>query len=74
VSAPSQASQHSEPLPSNVGRDWLSCLSTGFLYYYLTSMMVVVAAVLGHDLLPRAKHAVAKSTDALHAFANWDGE
>jgi len=74
VSAASQGSQYSEPLPSNAGRDWLSCVSTGFLYYYLTTMIVVVAAVLGHDLLPRSRDPRATQDDALHAFANWDGE
>jgi hypothetical protein len=70
----SQANQHAEPLPSNLGRDWLSFLSTGFLYYYLTTMIVIMAVVLGHDLLPRSQHPLAKPGDALHAFANWDGE
>jgi hypothetical protein len=68
-----QASQRTKPL-ANPGWDWLSCLSSGFLYYYLTSMIVVIAAMLGHDLLPRPQHPLAKRGDALHAFANWDGE
>jgi hypothetical protein len=69
----SEASQGTKPL-ANSGSDWLSCLSRGFLYYYFTSTIVVVAAVLGNDLLPRPKHPLAKAGDALHAFANWDGE
>ena len=60
--------------PSNTARDWFGCLSTGFLYYYLTSMIVGIAVVFGHDLLPRSGHPLAKQDDALHAFANWDGE
>jgi hypothetical protein len=74
LNAESQANRRSEPLPSKMRRDWLSCLSTGFLYYYLTSMIVGIAVVLGHDLLPRSGHPLAKQDDALHAFANWDGE
>jgi hypothetical protein len=37
-------------------------------------MLVVVAVVFGHDLLTLSKHPLAKRRDALHAFANWDGE
>ena len=74
LNAESQTDRRTEPLPSKRRQDWLSCLSTGFLYYYLTSMIVVIAVVLGHDLLPRTGHPLAKQDDALHAFANWDGE
>jgi hypothetical protein len=52
----------------------MSCLSIGFLHYYLTSMIVVLAAVFGHDLLPQSRDPLAKQDDALHVFANWDGK
>lgn len=74
MSPTSPVNQHARLLPTKSRQDWLSCLSSGFLYYYLTSMIVVVAVGLGHDLLPRSRHPVAKQDDALHALANWDGE
>lgn len=74
MNAESQGNQRSAQLPSNRRHDWLACWSIGFLYYYLTSMIVVIAAVLGHDLLPRSRQPLGKPDDVLHAFANWDGE
>lgn len=70
----SQEDRRTEASPSVAERDWLSCLSTGFLHYYLTTTIVIVAALLGHDLLPQPHHPLAKAGDALHALANWDGE
>lgn len=74
LTSSSRENQDSEPLPANREPNWLSCLTSGFLYYYLTSMIVALAVVFGHDLLPRSRHPLAKQDDALHAFANWDGE
>jgi hypothetical protein len=37
-------------------------------------MIVIVAAVLGHDLILPTKFPLSKPEDALHGFANWDGE
>jgi hypothetical protein len=48
-------------------------VSTGLLYYYLTSLIAVLGVALGHDYLRPAPHALTKAPDVLAAFANWDG-
>ncbi len=39
------------PRPVNI----LECMSTGLLYYYLTSLVVVLGVVFGHDFVEPTK-------------------
>ncbi len=55
--------------------EFLECASAGLLYYYLTSLVVVLGVVFGHDFveLPMG-FPPAKRGDYIATFANWDGE
>jgi hypothetical protein len=51
--------------------NWIAQVCTGMVYFYLSSLIVVLGTVLGHEYLksPRPKQG-----DLLDAFANWDGQ
>jgi hypothetical protein len=55
--------------------DFLECATTGLLYYYLSSLVVVVGVVFGHDFVePPKANPLSKRRDYVATFANWDGD
>ncbi len=46
----------------------------GLLAYYLTTAIVLLGVVVGHDYVRPAQQPLAKRGDFVQTFANWDGE
>lgn len=55
-------------------RSVLDYVVTGSLYYYCTSLVVVIAVCFGYHFLTFATHGLSKRQSLLQHFANWDGE
>ena len=51
------------------------CLVTGILFYYLTSLISIIGAIAGYELvqIPHNNSSAVKG-DLLSRFANWDGQ
>ncbi len=65
-----------ERADGQAGRGWAEALLTGLLYYYLTSLVVVLGVALGYWLFrpgPEAERPGRMGT-LLGCFAAWDGE
>ncbi len=51
----------------------MEAIGSGLLAYYLTGLLAVSGVIVGFFFLDLPQHALAKRTDLLRAFANWDG-
>jgi hypothetical protein len=60
--------------PQSTSDGWLIDLRLGLIAYYLTSLIAVLGVLFGHDYLKPAPHSLAKGSDEIAAFANWDGQ
>src|SRR6266536_2914897 len=58
--------------PNATREGFFDILSTGLLYYCLTSMVAVLGVIAGHEYMKPAPTA-ARHGDLLEAFGNWDG-
>jgi hypothetical protein len=59
--------------PPIAPRPFLGTVATGILYYWLTSLIVVLAVDAGCQFVRLSPHPLAQRTDFPDAFANWDG-
>jgi hypothetical protein len=53
---------------------WSGSVVTGLAIYYLTSLVVIVGILFGREFLDLPRHAMAKRSDLLRTFANYDGQ
>jgi len=54
-------------------KGWLDFLCAGVLYYYATSVLVVVGVLLGHQYVKPTPRGLSNPGDVLAALTNWDG-
>src|SRR5262245_14332193 len=65
--------QPTSGLPETPPCDSRSTAGPGLLAYYLTSLVAVIGVVFGHEFLELPNDGVARRSDLLRSFANWDG-
>src|SRR5437667_12447827 len=73
-SGPYDAVPHIAGMPPSRRELWTQAIGTGLLVYYLTSLLAVGGVEFGFGYLRTSPHGLAKRSDELAAFANWDGQ